>query len=70
MQEVQTTSRKKLALKKQVVSNLSADEMDNVNAGEAAVTTSYNSCTGFTCCHSHTTETVTISIIISIIILL
>lgn len=70
MQEAQTKTKGKLSLKKQVVSNLSQEEMDHVKAGDEAFTTSFQSCTGWTCCENKTTETIWVSVIISIIIIL
>lgn len=58
----------KLQLKKHAVSNLSKTEMEHLKGGsEEAITTSWGSCTGWTCCNP-TTETITISIILSLVL--
>jgi hypothetical protein len=64
-------NRKKLQLKKQAISNLTNADLEKVKAGteeDAAITTSWGSCTGRHCCPTNTTtETITISIVISLI---
>jgi hypothetical protein len=58
----------KLQLKKQAISNLSKTELENVNGGvQQEFTTSWNNCTGWTCCGDGTTS-ITIVTIISVIV--
>jgi hypothetical protein len=64
----QQPSNGKLQLKKQAVSNLSRAELEHVQGGDPGlITTSWGGCTGWTCCGS-TTETVTISFVITTLI--
>jgi hypothetical protein len=42
--------KKKLNFKKETITNLSKSDLSGVLGGNAAVTTSIGSCTGFLCC--------------------
>jgi hypothetical protein len=51
MKKVNQTNQSKLQFRKQAIANLSKPEMNNVQGGQAAVTTSFGNCTGFLCCN-------------------
>ena len=71
MKPNQTNLKSKLKLNKQSVSNLSKADMQKINGGdEAAATTSFGSCSGWTCCPASQTcpiWTITIPIIVATI---
>ena len=50
MKKVNQAANSKLQFRKEALVNLNRSEMDHVQGGEAAWTTSFGNCSGFLCC--------------------